>query len=234
MSIYRRRGWLLSYFLEISQCGSQGIMMMAFDYVISPSAPNSSDHSTYYEGIHMWSGIIYGRVQTCFVLTRNISWLIFISSIFRRFYFPCISEALEMKNMIKWRRAHIPLVFIYTTATMFSTVDIVYSCSKSEHSVEFSSLFRGFGFHAWKMVLERKEWCKAKYNWNIDCASNTWDLSMQSVITATMLTTMDYVLHSVPRIINSKTINFQGIWFPYMLLWWFWKVMVQAGWSSIQ
>ena len=131
-------------------------MMMAFDYVISPSAPNSSDHSTYYEGIHMWSGIIYGRVQTCFVLTRNISWLIFISSIFRRFYFPCISEALEMKNMIKWRRAHIPLVFIYTTATMFSTVDIVYSCSKSEHSVEFSSLFRGFGFHAWKMVLERK------------------------------------------------------------------------------
>lgn len=153
MSIYRRRGWLLSYFLEISQCGSQGIMMMAFDYVISPSAPNSSDHSTYYEGIHMWSGIIYGRVQTCFVLTRNISWLIFISSIFRRFYFPCISEALEMKNMIKWRRAHIPLVFIYTTATMFSTVDIVYSCSKSEHSVEFSSLCRGFGVHAWKMVL---------------------------------------------------------------------------------
>jgi len=55
------------------------------------------------------------ELQTYFVLTRNISWWIFISSIFRRFYFPCIWKALEMKDMIKWRRAHIPLIFIYTT-----------------------------------------------------------------------------------------------------------------------
>jgi hypothetical protein len=63
MSIYRRIGWLLCYFLEISQCGLEVVMMMTFDYL--PSAPNSSDHSTY-EGIHRWSGIIYGRVANIF------------------------------------------------------------------------------------------------------------------------------------------------------------------------
>jgi len=126
------------------------------------------------------------------------------------------------------------------TATMFSTVDIVYSCSKSEHSLEFSARYylHSSGvlvsMHGrwwfWK-VNQRKEWCKAEYNCNIDCTSNTWDFSMQYVIATTMTTTMDYVLHSVPRIINLNTIIFQGIWFPYML---FLKVMVQAGWCSVQ
>lgn len=184
------------------------------------------------------------ELQTYFVLTRNISWWIFISSIFRRFYFPCIWKALEMKNMIKWRRDHIRLVFMYTTknaveqpqcwALWTSYIPVPKVSIVWNFQPVITITLQGYwfpymeddGFGKWI-----KEWGKAEYNWNIDCTSNTWDFSMQSVNAATMITTMDYVLHSVPRIINSNTIIYQGIWFPYMF---FLKVMVQAGWSSIQ
>lgn len=124
---------------------------MTFDYLAS--APISSDHSTY-EGIHVWSGIMVeckhilylrGTFHSHFFILQEIRISLHLKS-------PGNEEYDQMKE-----GSYSISVYIYThheesswTATMFSTMDIVHSCSKSEQVWNFQSvitiILQGFWF----------------------------------------------------------------------------------------